>query len=314
MLTRRSKNGSRRFHPNLAPVVWNPLTSFQTGSEVRQILINQVAKSFNPTHLKDLSINIAAYWTAYLVYLLAGRVVYSDFEATAIANAWRVIDLERRIGLFWEPTWQEWAINFASPLVSKGEAAQLFNWAYILTFAPLMGIIAVTLYAKNRTAYRHYRKIFLLSYGLAIVIFVAFPLAPPRMISDHFVDTIEAFGPSGYGTREMGSFYNAYAAMPSLHFGWTLVFGVFFLRVPNVLARICGVIYPVLMLSAIVVTANHYMIDAIVGGMVILVSFLVVESRLWERMVRSVKSPGPMPLLPRDGLAQAEARHFTTTQ
>ena len=83
------------------------------------------------------------------------------------------------------------------------------------------------------------------------------------MIPSHFLDTIAAFGPSGYGTREMGKYYNAYAAMPSLHFGWAVVFGVFFLRVPNVLVKICGLIYPAPMLSAIVMTGNHYIIDAI---------------------------------------------------
>ena len=219
------------------------------------------------------------------MYLLAGRVVYSDFESTAMANAASVIELERQIGLFWEPAWQEWVIDVALPVAGEGGAALLFNWIYILTFAPLMGAIAVALYAKNRTVCRHYRKVFLLSYGLAIVVFIAFPLAPPWMIPDHFVDTIAVFGPDGYGSREMGRFYNAYAAMPSLHLGWAIVFGVFFLRVPNVLVKICGLVYPALMLVAIIVTANHYILDAIGGGLVILASFLIVEIRVWQRVV-----------------------------
>ena len=156
--------------------------------------------SFWFPHLKKLSITVAAFWAAYFMYLAAGQVVYSDFEATAMANAWRVIELERRIGLFWEPAWQEWAITTAPPLLGKGGLVVFFNWAYILTFTPVMGTISVTLYVMNRTAYRHYRNILLLSYGLVIIVFIAFPLAPPRMIPSHFVDTIEAFGPSGYAT------------------------------------------------------------------------------------------------------------------
>lgn len=255
----------------------------------KQFLAARVAKYFTPTHLKELSITVAAYWMAYLVYLFAGRVVYPDFEATATANAWRVIELEQHIGIFWEPTLQEWALAVDTPLAGMGGTVLLFNWAYILTFAPLMGAIAVTLYVTDRPAYQHYRKVFLLSYGLAIVTFISFPLAPPRMIPDHFVDTIAAFGPSGYGTREMGRFYNAHAAMPSLHFGWTVVFGVLFFRSPSMLAKVCGAIYPVLMLSAIVITGNHYIIDAIGGGLVILASFLFVELHLWERIVGQAK-------------------------
>lgn len=242
------------------------------------------ARFLRISHLKELSITVSAYWAAYLVYLFAGQVVYPDFEGTAMANARRVIELERSIGIFWEPSWQQWAISFPTDLAGPGGLAVVLNWTYILTFAPLMGAISATIYITNRPAYRHYRKIFLLSYGLAVAIFVAFPLAPPRMVPDYFFDTIAAFGPSGYGTREMGRFYNAYAAMPSLHFGWTVVFAVFFLRTRNGLARIFGVLYPALMLLSIVTTANHYIIDALAGGLLVLVSLVFVESRLWRRL------------------------------
>ena len=235
--------------------------------------------------MKELSITVSAYWAAYLVYLFAGQVVYSDFEGTAITNAHRVIEFERSIGIFWESSWQEWAISFPTDLAGPGGLAIVLNWIYILTFAPLMGTISAILYITNRSAYRHYRKIFLLSYGLAIVIFIAFPLAPPRMVPDHFLDTIAAFGPSEYGTREMGRFYNAYAAMPSLHFGWTVVFAVLFLRSRNKLAKIFGVLYPALMLLSIVITANHFIIDAIAGGLLVIASLIFVELHLWERLL-----------------------------
>ncbi len=277
----------------------------------RQPLVRRVAEYFSPAHVKELSITVAAYWAAYLVYLFAGRVVYSDFEATAMANAWSVIEFERQIGLFWEPAWQEWVTGVALPVVGEGGAALLFNWVYILIFAPLMGTLAVTLYVQNRAAYRHYRKVFLLSYGLAIVIFIAFPLAPPRMIPDHFLDTIAVFGPEGYGTREMGRFYNAYAAMPSLHFGWAVVFGVIFLRAPNMLVKICGLAYPALMLTAIILTANHYIIDAIGAGLVILASFLVIELHLWDRVVGLAKS---LVSVGEPGLVRTKTRHYPATE
>ena len=258
---------------------------FKVTSNSRHLLGRWMERSFKRPYLKDLSITVVAYWTAYLVYLLAGQVVYSNFEGTAMANASRVIEFERSIGIFWEPFWQGWAISFPPHLAGHGGVAAVLNWAYILTFAPLMVTISVTLYVTNRAAYRHYRKIFLLSYGLAIAVFIAFPLAPPRMVPDQFLDTIAIFGPSGYGTRDMERFYNAYAAMPSMHFGWAVLFGVFFLRVPNGLAKICGVVYPALMLLAVIVTANHYIIDAIAGGLLVLASFIFVELRLWQRLI-----------------------------
>ena len=255
----------------------------------RRLVERWKARFLKRSHLKELSITVSAYWAAYLVYLFAGQVVYSDFEGTAMANARRVIEFERTIGIFWEPSLQEWAVSFPIDFAGPGGLAVLLNWTYILTFAPLMGVISATIYIKNRPVYRHYRKIFLLSYGLAIVVFIAFPLAPPRMVPDQFLDTIVAFGPSGYGTREMGRFYNAYAAVPSLHFGWTIVFGVLFLRFPNGLVKICGLLYPALMLLAIVVTGNHYFIDAIAGGLLVIVSLIFVESHLWQRLLHLTK-------------------------
>ena len=236
-------------------------------------------------HLKELSIVAVAYCIVYSAYMGAKYWLYADFVSTALANAMRVIEFEQRTGLFWEPAWQKWALATTLPLAGQGSLAVFFNWAYILAFGPFMVAVSLIVYAVNRRAYRHYRNVLLVSFGLALVVFIAFPLAPPRMIPVHFIDTIAALGPSGYGTRDMESFYNAYAAMPSMHFGWAVMFGVFFLRCRNPAVKALGLFYPALMLSAIVMTANHYVIDAVAGGLVIFAAFLIVESDLPQRLL-----------------------------
>ena len=65
--------------------------------------------------------------------------------------------------------------------------------------------------------------------------------------------------------------------MPSLNFAWTVMFGIIFLRTPYIWLKVFGIVYPVITLFAITITANHYLTDAFGGGMVILVSFLIVE-------------------------------------
>ena len=97
------------------------------------------------------------------------------------------------------------------------------------------------------------------------------------MIAEHFVDIINAFGPSGYASREFTNYYNAYAAMPSLHLGWTVMFGIMFLRTNNRLIQVFGVIYPTMTLFAITITGNHYILDAIGGGLLVLASYLTIE-------------------------------------
>ena len=218
-------------------------------------------------HVMEIGIVVGAYFA----YMYSRALVFSDFQSTALANARRVIEFEKSAGFFWEPGWQSWAIESARSLVI------FFNWAYIVTFFPIVLTASVVLYFTNRERYRYYRNVVLLSFLIALVGFMLFPLAPPRMIAEHFVDTINIFGPSGYASRELTNYYNAYAAMPSLHFGWTVMFGIIFIRTNHKLIKIFGVIYPTMTLFAITITGNHYITDAIGGGLLILASFLAME-------------------------------------
>jgi hypothetical protein len=85
------------------------------------------------------------------------------------------------------------------------------------------------------------------------------------------------FGPAIYSGAEGASFYNAFAAMPSLHFGWSVLFAMIFFRSGSSFLRIFAFIYPSMMLFTIVVTGNHYFLDAIAGGVVIVISFGTVN-------------------------------------
>ncbi len=215
---------------------------------------------------------------AYFAYMYTRALLFNDVESTALANAARVISLEKSLGFFWEPGWQAWAIDGVKALVV------FFNWTYIITFWPIIAIAGVILYVKNRPRYVYYRNIVLLSFALALTAFMLFPLAPPRMIVDHFVDTIAAFGPAFYASRDFANFYNPYAAMPSLHFSWTVMFGVLFLTTPNKWIKICGIIYPAATLLAITITANHYIMDAIAGAALIVAAFAIMELGIRRRL------------------------------
>ena len=83
----------------------------------------------------------------------------------------------------------------------------------------------------------------------------------------------------------MAWFYNAYAAMPSLHFAWTIVFGLMFFRSRGSSAlKVAGVAYPTATFFAITFTGNHYILDAVGGGVVALSSFLIYWGMLrWQR-------------------------------
>ncbi len=208
---------------------------------------------------------------AYLLYMLIRQIISADINAAAFIHAEDVMNLEKDLCFFWEPALQGWAIETSETLVV------FFNWAYILTFYPIVVVASIILYTKSRHRYRYYRNVVLLSFLFALAAFAIFPLAPPRMLAKEFVDTMVIFGPSIYSGAEGGSFYNAFAAMPSLHFGWSVLFATIFFRSGNRFLRIFAFIYPSMMLFTIVVTGNHYFLDAIAGGVVIVISFGTVN-------------------------------------
>jgi hypothetical protein len=121
-----------------------------------------------------------------------------------------------------------------------------------------------------------------LTTALALVGFAAFPLLPPRLLdaSYGFVDTLARYGGAwSFDSDTMQRVSNQYAAMPSLHFAWSLWSAC-------VLAPACkrwwtkalAVAYPIVTLFAIVVTANHFFLDAGGGALVFLVGLSVATA------------------------------------
>ena len=230
-------------------------------------------------HLRELALLVGAYF----LYMFIRKYLIPNIELTAFENAARVVTIEGAFGLLWELEWQSWAIKSAETVVI------ILNWAYIITFWPIIIATGVVLYIVNHDRYIYYRNIILISFVLALILYAAFPLAPPRYLADlGFIDTIQRFGPTWYGSREMQVYYNAFAAMPSLHFAWTVLFGVMFLRTNVPWIRPFGLIYPTITFFAITITGNHYILDAIGGGAVIAASFAIYA---YARKVNAEQPP-----------------------
>ena len=224
---------------------------------------------------------------AYFVYMAVRKFIGLNYESVAVDNAVRLISFERYGGFFWEVGWHQWAVDVGKWLVV------LFNWIYIVTFFPIVLTTALIYYIVDRDKYFYYRSVILLSFAVALVIFIVFPLAPPRMMQSYgFVDTFEVFGPSWYAGREMAAYYNAYAAMPSLHFAWTVIFGVLFFRQGGWHFRLLGILYPTMTLFAITITANHYIMDAVVGGVMMVLTYAVYEVVFNRRLFATLSFAG----------------------
>ena len=214
---------------------------------------------------------LALIFGAYLVYLFTRGLIFSDTDETAFRNAERVVSVEKALGVFWEPGWQAWAIDHAEFMVT------ILNWAYIITYWPIVFALAVVVFLIDRPLYYYFRTVIMITLVFALVVFLVFPVSSPFDLTVYFVDTIQTFGPSFYASPEMATYYNTNAAMPSLHFSWTVILAVLLLRNLRGWLKLAGLLYPVLTFFAITITGNHFILDAVAGGLLAAVSFAVVE-------------------------------------
>ncbi len=115
--------------------------------------------------------------------------------------------------------------------------------------------------------------------ALALIGFALYPLMPPRLLpsSYGFVDSLAVFGsPWSFDSTAMHKISNQYAAMPSLHFAWSLWCGL--ALAPALVrrsAKTLAWLYPVVTLAAIVITGNHFVIDAVAGAIVLWMGWLI---------------------------------------
>ncbi|HEX6577050.1 MAG TPA: phosphatase PAP2 family protein, partial [Jiangellaceae bacterium] len=140
---------------------------------------------------------------------------------------------------------------------------------------------------RRPAAYPRFRNAILASGALSLVLFAFYPLAPPRFMPQYgFVDTIAQHATS-YRTLNTPALVNEYAAMPSLHFGWILLVGIAWITLArHASIRALGVALPALMFASIVLTANHYIVDGIVAGVVIVLGLGiagVIDRWSWSR-------------------------------
>lgn len=214
------------------------------------------------------------------------RFVTRDDVGSAMSNARRVIGFERALGVFRERDLQTLVLH-SEHLVS------FLNRYYVTVHFPASVAFLVWVLVRHHDWYRAIRTWFVVVTGAALTIHVAFPLAPPRMItSEGLVDTLRVFGPSIYPADTSRSVANQLAAMPSLHFGWALMVAVGFVAIKRSRRSLLALAHPAVTLLAIVATANHYWLDAAVAGLLVCAAAPV----LWRYRTRDAMSTEPVEL------------------
>jgi membrane-associated phospholipid phosphatase len=207
----------------------------------------------------------------------------------AVQHAHAIWDWEVQHGLFVEPAWQEFWLRNGHVLgwlrITPDDVSEFLNTGYL--YVHFAGTVAFLFWVFffRRNLFAFVRNMFFVVTGISLFMYMAYPLAPPRLATNllydnrhyTFIDTIQkVLGPvSKAQTSEIG--YNPYAAMPSLHFAWALIIGcTLFFGIRNWALRILGLCYPFWMLAIVVISGNHFFADAIGSTIVVAVSFFIV--------------------------------------
>jgi len=188
----------------------------------------------------------------------------------AVARSTKIIHLEQALGIFVERQWQE-------PVLKSHLLMQIANGIYVWGHFPVILAAAFWLYWKKRERYGLYRTGLVLSGFLALWGYAFFPAAPPRLMPTEwgFVDTLALIAKENYEVQP-APFLNHYAAVPSLHFGWVVLAGIaIWENSRNLALRAFAILMPTAMFWSIVVTANHFIFDMLVGVAVVLVALFI---------------------------------------
>lgn len=245
---------------------------------------------------------IALIAALFVIYRLA-RLAITGNDDIAIDNAWWVWGVERTLGLPDEELLQDWALQWPDLLRAA-------NWYYVAVHFPITAaFLAWGWWRRPPAEYRWARRLITTLTALALVVHVAMPLAPPRMLGSlGFLDTMAVFGPSAYD-GEAADLANQFAAMPSLHVGWALLLALVVVRTTSPPWRWIVMIHPLITVVVVVATANHYWVDAIAAALLLGVAWVVTPgpdgpapvTRLWRR-----RRPVSLP-------AQARANRSTSS-
>ena len=168
------------------------------------------------------------------------------------------------------------------------------NWVYIWGHFPVIVGALFVLYGLSRRNFLTLRNALIASGVIGLVCFAVFPVAPPRLFDPAlFFDSLGELSTS-YKFLQNPKVTNQFAAVPSFHVGWNLLVACALWRSTRVrLVRVVAAVFPAIMMVAVVLTANHWLLD-IVAGIGVAIAGLVGANAI-HRMIQWLV-PGPAPV------------------
>jgi len=197
-------------------------------------------------------------------------------QALAMAHARDIARIEGVVFRHLELNLDHWIVNV--PVLAVAACYFYALMHYVMT--PTILVLS-----RRRGGWKYWRGYWALVVGsaIALVIYANWPLAPPRLMPElGTIDVMQHFANAGWwgnaasAPRGLGDATNQFAAMPSLHFGWSLWCGIQMWGFGGRRWRVAAVAYPALQAIVVLATANHFLLDVLGGATCILLGYAVV--------------------------------------
>lgn len=222
---------------------------------------------------------IVLFLILFQVYKVVRKLYIPRAESVAFDNAVRVLDIQGALHANFELDLQQWVLE-------RGDLILFFNYVYAW-FMWVFYACAMILLFFAPVRYLYLRRVFFLTMILALPWYIIYPLAPPRFMQEYgwaFVDTMLVYGPNYFSEDGLVT-ANRFAAMPSMHVGWTTI-AAFMLwnAFPSrwrMLGRVIAVLLVILITFTVIVTANHYWLDAVGGWIIVGVALAINRWLPW---------------------------------
>lgn len=216
----------------------------------------------------DVAFQASLFGAYYMLYSLIRG--FAEVDGTvAFAHARDVIHLEQSLHIFVEPQIQAWAMGSHAVM-------DLASWLYLNAQTTVTIAAILYVYVKHNNRFHMLRNMLGIAMTIALVVYAIFPTAPPRFLPEWgFTDSVAAF--TGvrveHVSASMSALVNPYAAVPSMHVAFALIISTQLMKLVRARAlKIAWALYPLLITFVIIATANHFILDAVLGALTALIS------------------------------------------
>ena len=234
----------------------------------------------------DVARQVLLFCGAYYAYRIV-RGLIDGRAQVAFDNARDLAGFERGLGLFIEPAVHAWA-------ESQAWLIDIASWVYVNSHFTVTVTTLAFIYLYRNEQFYFVRNMFMVAMGLALVGYALYPTAPPRFLPEWgFSDSVADFTGVAADSTSANLLFNPFAAVPSMHVAFSLMLAVPMIRMARrTWPKVLWGVYPAFVTFAVVATANHWWMDALLGALVAGASALAARRiGKWRPTVYAFRPP-----------------------